>query len=226
MNPDGLILVFAKPAVPGRVKTRLIPPFTPKEAAEFHLAALDDIVAAVRGVAKGGVRLCVAGAGDALDDFRRRYPGVEVRPQGGGDLGARLTAAFDEAFTAEFQRALIVGSDHPTVPTQNLAEGLAHLGSADISLGPSRDGGYYAVGIRRGSWPEAGTIFRNIPWSTPRVLEASLERAHRAGLKVVLLPEWYDVDRAVDLELLRRDASADSASARFLRALEGGQPGV
>ncbi len=220
MNAAGLILVFTKPAVPGRVKTRLIPPFTPTEAAEFHLAALDDIVAAAQGVAGGEVQLCVAGDDETLDDFRRRYPGVQVWPQSEGDLGARLTAAFEDAFAADCERALIVGSDHPTVPAENLAEGLARLGSADVSLGPSRDGGYYAVGIRRGSWPAAATIFRNIPWSTPQVLEAGLAQAHRAGLNVVLLPQWYDVDRAGDLELLLRDASPDSASARFLRALE------
>jgi rSAM/selenodomain-associated transferase 1 len=215
--PDAeLIVVFAKPAVPGLVKTRLVPTFTPDEAAQFHLAALADTVAAASQACPERVALCVAGDQDDLGEFRALYPERPVWRQQGRDLGERLSAAFDEAFAHGAVRALVVGSDHPTLPPAHLEEALRLLRGVDVVLGPSRDGGYYAVGVRRTCWPKAGSLFREIPWSTPDVLQVSLERARHAALQVAMTPEWYDVDTSADLDLLRRDADPASSSARFL----------
>lgn len=213
------ILVFAKPAEPGAVKTRLIPYLTPDEAAELHLAALADTVAAARRATAGSVELYVAGGASSAEAFRRLYPELTVRQQSGDDLGARLDHAFAEAFERGVERALIVGSDHPTLPPDRLSEMLGAAQKSDVVWGPSRDGGYYAIAIRRERWPAAAAALRAIPWSTERVLEVSRERARAAGLSIALAPEWYDVDAPEDLERLRRDASPESASARFLRDL-------
>jgi rSAM/selenodomain-associated transferase 1 len=226
MAEEDLIIIFAKPAVPGQVKTRLLPVLSPEEAAEFHLAALSDAVSLAWRAGRGRVELFVAGDERAARDLRRRFPGMAIRVQRGAELGARLSDAFDESFARGAKRALIVGSDHPTLPGERLAEGLAMLESFDIVFGPSRDGGYYAVGVRDESWPGARAAFRDIPWSTPGVLDVSLDRAREVGLAVALLPEWYDVDCPADLELLRRDAHAESASARFLRELEARRSGA
>lgn len=215
-----LIVVFAKPAVPGLVKTRLFPTLTPDEAAGFHLAALADTVAAASQACPERVGLCIAGDEDDVGEFRTLYPDCPVWRQRGKDLGDRLSAAFDGAFAHGAARVLVVGSDHPTLPAAHLGEALRLLRSADVVLGPSRDGGYYAVGVRRTCWPQAGSLFREIPWSTPDVLQVSLERARDAALQVAMTPEWYDVDTSADLDLLRRDADPASSSARFLLEIE------
>lgn len=222
MTAAGIIVVFAKPPVPGLVKTRLVPPLTPEEAAEFHLAALDDVLAAAERAAPGRVELHVAGDAAALQRFRERHPGLSLRHQTGDELGDRLAHALAGSFERGAARALIVGSDHPTLPAENLVEAFTRLRHADVTFGPSRDGGYYLVGMRRRCWPAARPLFEDIPWSTSRVLETSLERARSLGLKVALLPEWYDVDQADDLDRLRRDARPESRSARFLRRRERG----
>lgn len=211
-----LIVIFAKPAVPGRVKTRLLPTLTAEQAAEFHLAALADTVAAAKSVAGDRLELHIAGDADDAREFRARYPGCTVRRQCGGDLGGRLLYSFAGSFARGVERTLILGSDHPTLPPQYLVEALEHLRFTDLVFGPSRDGGYYAVGVRRDGWPGAQAAFEGIPWSTSAVLETSLDRARRAGLKVALTPEWYDVDRPQDLEALGRDALLESASLRLL----------
>lgn len=126
----------------------------------------------------------------------------------------------EEAFSRGAGRALIVGTDHPTLPVDRLERAFRHLSSVDLVLGPSDDGGYYAVGLRREAWPEAADIFRGVPWSTPRVLEVTRARAEALGLSRRELAEWYDVDRPSELERLRRDAEDDSRSLRVLRALE------
>jgi rSAM/selenodomain-associated transferase 1 len=221
MTDDDLIIVFSKPAEPGKVKTRLIPPFSPEEAADFHLALLDDVVRTARIVASDQVELWVSGSEQDAEPFRDRYPAQPVRRQQGSGLGERLSHAFEDRFAHGLARVLVVGSDHPTLPPAYLQQVLQSLTESDISFGPSRDGGYYAVAVRRQSWPRASATFQNIPWSTGDVLERSLELARRAGLKVSLADEWYDVDRAEDLELLRRDLRPDSAVAEFLRKTRG-----
>jgi rSAM/selenodomain-associated transferase 1 len=219
MSEDQLILVFSKPAVPGAVKTRLVPPFTPEEAAEFHLASLADVVAVAERVAGERVELHVAGDADDVAEFGALYPDHAVRRQGEGELGARLAHAFDVAFQAGWRRVLIVGSDHPTLPPEFLSACFAHLDHADLALGPTQDGGYYCVALRGAAWPAARGVFHRIPWSTPRVLELTLEQARLAGFAVALAPEWYDVDRPEDLQLVGRDAPPDSAALRYLKTL-------
>ena len=219
MTGDELVIVFAKPAVPGAVKTRLIPPFTAEQAAEFHLAALDDVLALVRR-AVARVELHVAGDADTAAEFERRYAELPIRPQAPGDLGTRLIDSFDEALRGASARTVIIGSDHPTLPVEYLVQAFDALRSADGVFGPSRDGGYYLVGLRRDSWPQARAVFHEIPWSTPRVLETSLAHVASLGLDFRLLPEWYDVDRPSDLSLLRRDMDPESSCSRFLLKLD------
>jgi rSAM/selenodomain-associated transferase 1 len=219
MEDEQLVIVFAKPAVPGSVKTRLVPPLTEEEAAAFHLAALADVLALAERVAPGCVELHTAGDDAAVADFQRLFPRLTVRLQSDGDLGDRLGHAFAESFVRGVERALIVGSDHPTTPPEYLSRALARLDYSDVALGPSRDGGYYAVAIRRHSWPRAQIMFQGIPWSSPQVLRASLDRARGAGLNIAIVPGWYDVDRPEDLEVLRRDAHPDSACARYLAGI-------
>lgn len=211
-------IVFAKPAIPGTVKTRLVPPLTAEQAVEFHLAALSDVLDVVRQVTPR-LRLLVAGDTAAIEDFRRRHPDLEIEAQVGADLGARLSRAFDDAFRSGARRVVVVGSDHPSLPPSHLRRIVDRLESRDVVIGPSEDGGYYAVGIRRDGWPAAKALFLAIPWSTPDVLGETLDRARAAGIDVELAPTWYDVDTPEDLERLRRDAPAGSAAARYVRAL-------
>jgi glycosyltransferase A (GT-A) superfamily protein (DUF2064 family) len=77
------------------------------------------------------------------------------------------------------------------------------------------------VGLSRHGWPRSAALFRDIPWSTSRVLRTSLDRARESGTAVALLPEWYDVDRPDDLDRLRRDARPGSAALACLNALFG-----
>jgi rSAM/selenodomain-associated transferase 1 len=218
MSGSKLIVVYTKPAVPGSVKTRLVPPFTAEQAAEFHLAALADVVG-IAGRAAARVELHVAGDDDDAGEYRALYPELEVFRQADGELGERMKQAFDDCFQRGFDDVLILGSDHPTLPIEFLAAAFAHLGDADLALGPSQDGGYYCVAVRRASWPAAAAVFHDIPWSGPDVLVRSLERARAAGLTVALAPEWYDVDRPEDLERVGRDAPPASAARRYLKEM-------
>jgi hypothetical protein len=128
-------------------------------------------------------------------------PGVALLPQPDADLGARVYALLAGRLAEGHPGAIAMDSDSPTLPVEHVLEAAAVLagGAADVVLGPAEDGGYYLVGLR-GRYP---VLFQDIPWSTGQVFERTLHAAARQGLRVHLLPEWFDVDTGPDLRRLR-----------------------
>lgn len=212
-------MVFGKPPVAGRAKTRLAPALGAEGAARLYQAFLDDVVATARSVPEVEVELWVPGDSRA-DGLTDRYPGVPLRRQSGADLGLRLADALATAFDEGAERAVVVGSDHPTLPARLLATAFSELAGADAAFGPTTDGGYWATGLRSDAWPAARGLFEGIPWSTPGVMAATRRRAGELGLRLAELPTWYDVDLPAELERIREDLAPGSATARTLRRLE------
>lgn len=135
--------------------------------------------------------------------FAAAADGARLVPQPSGDLGARLRRALG-AGLARGRRVVLVGSDSPTLPPSILRRAFARLARSDAVLGPATDGGYYLIGTRS-ALPDQ--LFRRMPWGTERVAEETLRRAAVAGLRVAVLPAWYDIDDAVGLRRLLGDAS-------------------
>jgi hypothetical protein len=196
------VAVFAKAPEPGRVKTRLTPALRAQEAADLYRALLLDTLDVVEPVAAATyVAYTPAGARrhlEALLGTRRR-----LLPQGPGDLGRRLAAVFERLCDGR-RSVLAVGSDCPGLTPARIEEAAGALTRADVVLGPALDGGYYLIGMRR---PHAD-LFRDVPWSTAGVLEATRERIAEAGLQVRWLPLERDVDTPSDLFELRAGGEA------------------
>lgn len=190
-----VILIFVRAPRAGRVKTRL--------AAEIGSAAALRIY---RRLAEHTVReaLRLSGA-EVYVHYTPADAGEEVRewlgdgpaylPQPEGDLGERLRYAFDEAWVAGADRVLVTGSDLPDVSAELLERAFSLLDSRAAVLGPARDGGYYLLALRR---PVSG-IFRQIDWSTNRVLAQTQDRLQAAGITPALLELLTDVDEVTDL---------------------------
>lgn len=189
------VLVMAKAPVAGRVKTRLCPPCTPKEAAALAEAALADTLDAV--AACGASRRIVALDGDPGPWLP---PGFEVVPQVGGGLDRRLAAAWAGAGGPGVQ----IGMDTPQVTAGLLDEALASLDGTSAALGLAVDGGWWAVGLRR---PDPRAFLR-VPMSTAGTGAAQLARLRRLGLDVTLLPTLVDLDTAADLPAVVASGSA------------------
>lgn len=218
------LLLFGKVPAPGGAKTRLAPLFGPAAAARLYEAFLEDTAARVGAVAGAEAELWLEPAGapgrEAGERLGRRL-GLAVRWQEGEGLGERLGAAFARAFEEGAGAAVAVGSDHPTLPPSRLEEALDALETADVVVGPSEDGGYYALGLRRAAWPRAAELFRGVPWSTSDVLERTRQAIASLGLAARELEEWYDVDEPEDLERLARDLEGGSRTAAALARLTG-----
>jgi uncharacterized protein len=202
------LLLFTKPARPGRVKTRLIGDLTADQAAELHAAFLGDLLARLTG---GSFELQLAWAlepGEALPEGF--WPGVAGVRQEGEGLGERLFGAL--ALAARGGAAVAaLGSDHPTVGLDLVERAFAAVeGAADVALGPAEDGGYYLVAVAAGALRRR--LFQEVPWSTGGVLAATLARCRELGLAVELLPPAADVDTPADLARLA--ARLDGACPR------------
>jgi rSAM/selenodomain-associated transferase 1 len=222
------LLVFAKAPVPGAVKTRLTPPLTPGEAAALADAFLRDGLE--RYAAPGAlgeavaVRLYLAGEG-GLPPGAVQAPVGRHRQRGDG-LGARLERAFVETFAAGFGRVVVVGTDHPTLPTAFLAEAFRALQTPrTVVLGPSDDGGYYALGLN----DLVPGLFA-MDYGHGTVFEDTLRRVLDADAHAVVLPPWYDVDDAGDLRRLaaevRDGARLPPRTSAALRALLDAHPNL
>jgi rSAM/selenodomain-associated transferase 1 len=197
------LVVIAKAPVAGRVKTRLCPPLRPPQAAALAEAALHDTLLAVAGTAAGRRVLVLDGKPGAW------LPGgLEVLDQRQGDLAARLVGAFADVGGS----ALLIGMDTPQVSGRLLATGLHLLAAGnDAVLGRTRDGGYWAIGLRR---PDA-RVFQAVPMSTKRTGAIQAERLSELGLHTAALPSLRDVDSFHDAVAV----AAEAPTTRFARTL-------
>ena len=209
-------LVVAKAPASGRSKTRLVPPLTPSQAAALHEALLLDTINACRRETDD-VRILCSSEADSTE-LAQLAPGVPLEPQQGTGLADALRLAV-ERHTVDGPVA-IVSSDIPGIPRGSLRRAFAALADgADVVLGPAFDGGYWLVAMRE---PHQAP-FREIPWSTPAVLEVTRERCRGAGLALVELTRWRDVDTLVDLDFVARDRGGLDAprTLALLATLDG-----
>ncbi len=195
------LLVFTKPALPGRVKTRLIGDLTATQTARLHAAFVDDLV---ERLARGSFSLRLAWALEEEEGVPKYRLGDGTEVQGfrqrGETLGNRL---FNGLHTAAetFPTVAAMGSDHPTVPVGAVEEAFERIEKGvDVVLGPASDGGYYLIACSRQALDR--DLFEAIPWSTAGVLDATVAAIRRLGLTWEALPEGSDVDTPEDLDRL------------------------
>lgn len=216
------LALFAKYWQPGAVKTRLAGAIGEVAAAELHQAFVEALTERLAHV--GDSRSLVVAPADQVVAFRQVCPPAwDVVPQATGDLGCRLRAFFDLAFAEGASRVVVIGADSPNLPTELVERAFIALDESATVLGPADDGGYYLVGSRGAPPP----IFDDIPWSTSRVLQATIAELKAAGVLYSLLTPWYDVDELADLRRLdddleklyatEADVADESAPLRKLR---------
>ncbi|TYZ07877.1 glycosyltransferase [Hymenobacter lutimineralis] len=192
-KPAAHLLVFARYPELGKVKTRLAADIGDEAALAVYRQLLAHTRAVVAPLAVHKT-VWLASPGPAADRTDH-WAGYDQLPQTPGDLGAKMEAAFAHAFDAGARQVLIIGTDCPGLATAHLAEALQALETHELVLGPAADGGYYLLGMKQ-LYP---ALFRQKPWSTSAVQDATLHDATQLGLRVHLLPELHDVDTAADL---------------------------
>jgi rSAM/selenodomain-associated transferase 1 len=232
------LAVMTKAPEAGRVKTRLVPPLTPEEAAELNKCFLRDTAATISTACSRRLRGYAGNRRQTRHSHASHSEGATARasaiavytpvgaestydnilpadfsllPQRGEKFGERLYFAVEDLFKCGFESVCLIDSDSPTVPAENFAAAVQLLSAREdrVVLGPSDDGGYYLIGVNK---PHRH-LFEQMDWSTERVFNQTTQRATEIGLGVKLLPSGYDVDDDASLRRLRNELLADPRSA-------------
>ncbi len=209
------LIVFAKIPQPNKVKTRLTTVLSPEEAAELYDAFLKDALDVYLSMALD-VRLYFSPS-DLEVPAELQPDGVTIYWQKGEDLGARMATAFAETFIEGYQEAVIIGTDHPTLPPAFLEQAYQVMAAPKaISIGPSEDGGYYLLGMNA----FYSEVFQHMTYSHDQVFADTLERIRNTDATLHVLPEWYDVDEPETLHRLIKDVlHSDLALPRTRKTL-------
>jgi rSAM/selenodomain-associated transferase 1 len=191
------LIIFTRYPEPGKTKTRLIPALGAGGAAAFQRQMTEEKLVEINKLKPFyplSVEIHFAGGNERL---MQEWLGSNwaYQQQSEGDLGDRMSAAFQASFEAGINTSVLIGTDCPDLNAQLLAQAFQKLHQHDLVLGPALDGGYYLIGLRR-LIPE---LFIGISWSTAEVLSQTLKIAQKLELNVALLPPLRDIDRPEDL---------------------------
>jgi rSAM/selenodomain-associated transferase 1 len=211
---ENILLTVAKRPAPGQTKTRLTPPLSPQQATSLYECFLRDTLDLMRRVphVQRGIAYLPASEKDYFDDLA---PDFELILQNGPDLGIRLDNVLTYYLQSGYRHVVVMDSDSPTLPVSYLTTAFEVLsGDTDVVLGPCDDGGYYLIGLKR----PIPRLLREVHMSTPNVTADTLALAAEEGLRVELLPMWYDVDDVTALTRLADEVQQNPADiARYTR---------
>ncbi len=192
------LIIFTRYPEPGKTKTRLIPVLGKEGAANLHRLMAQRTIACALSLQNSRPLLSVAiyytGSSQQL---MQDWFGTDMvyHQQSDGDLGIRMTVAFEQSFSLGIEQVAIIGTDCPKLKAEIIAKTFDELRDKDLVIGPAKDGGYYLIGLRR-SIPE---LFHEIQWGTNQVFAETMAIAQKLNLSIAVLPILADIDRPEDL---------------------------
>lgn len=186
---SNILIIFSKDPIVGQVKTRIGEKVGYSLARDIYLEMLRYTSEVIKQLNFQKVLFTPSG--------RKNFAWGQVRTykQEGNDLGERMSKAFEDIFNHEVEKICLVGSDNFEISPEIIEEAYQKLDHYDVVIGPSRDGGYYLIGLKQPFIP----LFKGIEWSTDRVLKTTLKILKQAGKSVFLLSELRDCDEIGDI---------------------------
>lgn len=197
------LLIFARLPKAGANKTRLIPAIGAENATRVYRQLADRTLSQARHLAsEQGCQVTICFTGGTACDVQTEFgEDLAYRQQVGSSLGARLRLATGSAFDAGAKRVVVIGTDCPSLTSDDLKTAYEQLENHDVVIGPAHDGGYYLIGLKA----DHASLFADVDWSTSLVFEQTLQKARILKLSVLALRKLPDVDFPEDLLPLRRN---------------------
>lgn len=207
------IIVFTRVPVAGKTKTRLMKVFSASFCRDLHMAMLKDLHRSVCSLGENLLVYYTPGGDPGI--LKELLPfAVDFRKQRGADLGERMHRALSEALE-EYEKVLLLGSDVAELEPELLRKAFSLLDDHQVVLGPSADGGYYLVGLKKAQ----PALFTDKTYSTPHVLREAILEAQRRELKVGLLPILHDIDEPEEVFMLKRRLKKEGATKDLLEGI-------
>ena len=208
------MICFTRVPRPGTTKTRLMPYLSGEQCAELHWAFLRDLARTYGSV---DADLLVAHTPDPnWEDLKSIFPHARFFPQEGAGLGAKMNHALNKALSLGYEACILTGSDLPLMTAAHLERGFEALEQADVTLGPTSDGGYYLAGIKA----ESPFLFENQTYGSGSVYENACSAVKAAGRSFCPALRCDDVDTPEDLGRLLTALDPQSHTAAYLRTLK------
>ena len=195
MKNKNALIIIAKYPEAGRVKTRLKGHLPDEKILDLYRHLLETTIQKLRAVP--GTDTFIAYAPETAEKYFGKF-NVNLIPLHEGDLGIRMYSAFKEVFHAGYEKASLVGADIPELSQTIILKSFDVLSACDLVYGPAKDGGYYLVGMRK----LIKDVFEDVPWSTDRTLERSIEQAKRAGFSTGFIETLSDIDTYEDVKMM------------------------
>ena len=213
------LILFAKEPKKNQVKTRLRPYLITGSAEGIYTAFFRDVVEIARQVQCENRLIAYESVNKNPEFIQKIAPDFKTIKQTGKDLGERMYQIFWWILQHKVHHVIIIGTDIPTLPPENIQMAFKQLGHHDVVLGPSLDGGYYLIGLKK---PHQ-EIFINIDWGSNRVFNQTVCKINKMHLKATFIPRWYDVDDQDGLGRLIKDLKRkqDKSIARWTRKYLG-----
>lgn len=191
-----MLLIFVKYPEPGKVKTRLAKNIGSENAAMLYRNMAEGIVCNLSKLTDY-TKIIFFDPPERRNDVMRwlKFDGLSFVAQDGNSLGERMSNAFSHAFSLGAEKAVVIGTDCAQITKQTILKAFEKLETSEAVIGPSDDGGYYLLGLRR-LIPE---LFYDIDWSTNLVFDQTMKRLRRNGIKSKCLETLRDVDTVEDL---------------------------
>lgn len=193
------LIVFQKNVIPGKVKTRIAKDLGNEKAIEIYRFLIESTHKVLSELEEVDVFLYFSDYPEA-PLWKPKKGSLMSCLQHGGELGEKMQSAFEETFAKGYKQVVIIGTDCPEITTDIINKAFKKLNDFDVVLGPAKDGGYYLLGLKN-IIPD---LFKNIPWSTSKVLEITIGHLVQQQFSHTTLDTLSDIDTAQDWEDYRQ----------------------
>ena len=135
--------------------------------------------------------------------------------QVGASFGERFSNAIEAIFNKGFEKVITIGNDTPHLKTKHLLDTLHQFEKNDLVLGPSKDGGFYLMGIKKEHFHK--NTFLKLPWQTSKLQQCITSLLSSKVLNVKFLEILNDLDVKEDVKkILHSFKSIPKSVLRFL----------
>ncbi|MDO4312161.1 MAG: TIGR04283 family arsenosugar biosynthesis glycosyltransferase [Eubacteriales bacterium] len=194
MQRKNAIIIFTRIPAAGKTKTRLMPYLTPEECKKLHLCFLRDIAKQCRKAA-ADIYVCYTPEGEPgeLKDIFGRQAGYFS--QKGENLGARMEQGIRQVLEWGYQSCVLIGTDIPEIRGSDLRQAFTILEDKDVVFGPTADGGYYLVGMKK----LHSEVFAGQSYGHGSVLTNTMRAFAETGIRTGSIRMLHDLDTREDL---------------------------